>query len=724
MKTKINLWFFVVVFGLYFYSCNDKGSINYESSSHWATEGGYKILEFPKGELTQETAWELVKKEVLNNEISEVNVYASQSIMTPNMRYTEGREVVYTPDYDSWMFFIDDVPLADWHHPCRYVFVKHDGSRIDVIKATWLITELYELMTFISPSKWFQNIKSRAYNWTYNGNMDLIPTTEVASDCYAIIISGGYNALNNHYRYWNHCSGLYNVLTKKYGYPKGNIKSFISDGYSPDIDRNCYDYYTSSSTDLDLDGVDDVTGAATKANIANAFADLRSKLTEKDQLLIFITSHGSYYEDEGYYTTLWLEYLYADELKAMLTGFQTNNIQIVNTTCHSGGSIPSLILSNRVISSSCQANENAKAFPSLEYSKFAYHWINAMLGKKMDDLSITIDADSNTDSKISFYEAFEYAKTFADSDSEHAQYSSIPEDLGTSVSLEASYHIIGNTHFTNQETYSIYNLPSTASVSWNVTTYAKDPNNPANRVTTTSSSTNNTLTLTSPNAPRYYIIQATVTHNGQQENLIKYVTCGNPSPYTGTMSWECFPLTGNISFTHCSGGIEFNLNQEHSFIVNNFIDFGGNVFEDLEIEYILTPDLDSDICNGNEALLTFGFSGEGEMEVALSNDYSNDANFETFNIPYVVFDPNSYSLQLNKSNSTLNITSQATTYDLRIENSIRTVEIRTYDRQTLLTFNLEDEQTNITNIDISSLPSGTYILKITDDSVHYLKLVI
>ena len=203
MKTNKWLWLIIAVFGWSFYACSDEEGIGYESSPDWATEGGYKVLESTKEELTREEAWEVVKKEILDDKISEVNVYASLSKMLPNIKYTEGHEEISTPNYDSWMFFIDDVPLADWHHPCRYIFIKHDGSRIDVVKATWLITELYDLMSFISKSKWFQAVQSRAYNWTYDGNMNLVPTTEVASNCYAIIISGGYNALNNHYRYWN-----------------------------------------------------------------------------------------------------------------------------------------------------------------------------------------------------------------------------------------------------------------------------------------------------------------------------------------------------------------------------------------------------------------------------------------------------------------------------------------------------------------------------------------
>ena len=79
---------------------------------------------------------------------------------------------------------------------------------------------------------------------------------------------------------------------------------------------------------------------------------------------------------------------------------------------------------------------------------------------------------------------------------------------------------------------------------------------------------------------------------------------------------------------------------------------------------------------------------------------------------------------MNESTSTLNIASQTTTYGLRNENPIRTIEVRTYDRQTLLTFNVEDDQTNVADIDVSTLSPGTYILKVTDDTVHYLKLVI
>ena len=87
---------------------------------------------------------------------------------------------------------------------------------------------------------------------------------------HAVIISGGNHLYANNYRYWNNCSGLYNVLTKKYGYPKENIKSFISDGYNTAADRLLFHpnyiaayHYESSPTDLDQDGVDDVTGAAT-----------------------------------------------------------------------------------------------------------------------------------------------------------------------------------------------------------------------------------------------------------------------------------------------------------------------------------------------------------------------------------------------------------------------------------------------------------------------------
>lgn len=54
------------------------------------------------------------------------------------------------------------------------------------------------------------------------------------------------------------------MLEKKYGYPKDNIKTFISDGYNLGADRRFYntttEWFESSPTDLDQDGIDDVTG--------------------------------------------------------------------------------------------------------------------------------------------------------------------------------------------------------------------------------------------------------------------------------------------------------------------------------------------------------------------------------------------------------------------------------------------------------------------------------
>jgi len=39
----------------------------------------------------------------------------------------------YTIENDSWFFFIDDNPDADWEHDCRYVFIRCSDGQHEVI---------------------------------------------------------------------------------------------------------------------------------------------------------------------------------------------------------------------------------------------------------------------------------------------------------------------------------------------------------------------------------------------------------------------------------------------------------------------------------------------------------------------------------------------------------------------------------------------------------------
>ena len=742
MKTRNWLWLLLAAMVCTLYACSNE-DVGYESSPDWATEGGYKVLESIDGELTKEDAWEIVKDEVFEGNSETVVAYVSQSIVKAKSSFeTVGGKTLTTPNYDCWMFLLDDNPGGSLSRIMRYVFLKTNGGYIKLIKGSGL----WGFVGWDPILMWNKQTESRSLAPSlfgdFTGYMNISQTSTVASNRYAIIIGGGMDSYNNHYRYWNNCSAIYNVLRKKYGYPKDNIKTFISDGYNTAADRLFFHpnyiaamYYASSPTDLDQDGVDDLTGAATLSNIRSAFSDLRYTLTSEDELLIFITSHGA--TDGGHYATLWGERLYADELNEMLVGINTDHIQILNTVCYSGGFISELNSYNRVIGTACRADESSYPYSTFEFDAFPYYWISGLLGKEIDDLSTTVNCDLNNDNKISFYEAFAYAEVNARANveansntegaTEHAQYLSNPTTLGARVGLENLWFdtsLVGDSYFCNQAIYNLSYLPNDATVTWNVTLSEKHPSNPSELTTSTTTHTGNTLTLTRQQDAAIYDISATISYNGMQETLSKTVLCNGFSPYTGTLYWESGFLDGNTTYNWIDGGMELYLDQAQDLTITQHIDRQGTITNNPNIKNVMSPDLDGDIISGNTATLTFGFSGEGDLEVTLYSGCNDDMNGEPFLIPYIVFDPNSYSLQLDESTSTLNIASQTTTYGLRNENPIRTIEVRTYDRQTLLTFNVEDDQTNVADIDVSTLSPGTYILKVTDDTVHYLKLVI
>ena len=501
----------------------------------------------------------------------------------------------------------------------------------------------------------------------------------------------------------------------------------MADGNDPAADRNTNDdgTFDSSPTDLDGDGVSDITSSATASDVQAAFADLASTLTSDDELIVFINSHGGADIYNNCATTLWDGgLLYDFTLNSYLNQISAKNIHVIIAACHSGGFIDVLSAENRTITTSCSIDEMLSFEWSDSYDDFSLYWLSAIMSYSLDE-DRTINPDTNYDGIVSYSEAYYYAYNEAlDRRGKHAQYSSIPTSLGLTRGLkpESLYAINGDSRFCSQAVYNIPGLPSGANVEWNVTYSEKNPNNDSQLSHSSFTSTGSTLTL-SRTAPATYNIGTRITYNGLTEDISKKASCGACSPYNGIMYWESDLLNGSVQFNSNTGGPEFEVDVAQDFVVTSYVDFAGNVIVPT-IDYILSPDITQDDCSGNTSSLTFGFSGEGEMEVYLLNDCGNNGTEYSFIVPYIVFDPNSYSLQLDESTSTLNVASQTTTYGLRNENPIRTIEVRTYDRQTLLTFNVEDDQTNVADIDVSTLSPGTYILKVTDDTVHYLKLVI
>ena len=249
---------------------------------------------------------------VLGDSTEGLRVTALASLFTAaDHSLRAGRDTVKPPWPRCWVFFVDDSPLGEWEHPCRYVFVAEDLSAFAVQYGRSL------LEAFASNGDRVL-FKLAVPHPVIDVRQPPVPTalaSEPASqallaldysgsgqNCYAVIISGGANSYNNWGRYWNNCSQIYSTLLQKYHIPESHITILMSDGVNTNADRNIGNdvtpIYVNTDPDIDQDGDDDIDFSCTHANVRSVLTNLQATLTANDQLFIYITDHG--YQEAGH----------------------------------------------------------------------------------------------------------------------------------------------------------------------------------------------------------------------------------------------------------------------------------------------------------------------------------------------------------------------------------------------------------------------------------------
>ncbi len=359
---------------------------------------------------------------------------------------TWGGRAVHTPWTDYWLFFIDDAPAANWAHPCRYVFVARDLTAVAVQYALTPLTvesdaptgPVGENLPVLIP------YRAPARAATPDGPPPAVAGIRydgAVSNCYAVIVSGGYDTNNNHIRYWGDAAFIYSTLTKKYGYSDQHIFALIADGTNPAIDRSDG---TSSPVDLDGDGDTDIDNEGSAAAVSNTLVQLRTILNSNDQLFVFFTDHGGPTAGGGDWDTelnLWMYQVLRDvTLKKLTTNFPCP-VLFVMEQCFSGGFINDLNQPQRVIATAAPNDASSWAGgTSPTYDQWCYYWTAAMRGfypgvqPWLDGAAC--DADANRDGYVSFQEAsaFAYTQRYY---KDIPQYFSAPTGLGARVFLVA-----------------------------------------------------------------------------------------------------------------------------------------------------------------------------------------------------------------------------------------------------------------------------------------------
>lgn len=247
--------------------------------------------------------------------------------------------------------------------------------------------------------QWFESIVS----------VSIIPGLKFVRH-YALLISGGIDSSSAYYRYWNDLKFMYSILVNHYSYDPRNIIVIYKNGVAEDAQMP-------------------VNYSATLSNVQTAFTQLAGKMTADDRFFLFTTNHGSASGLNLYYN----QKVTQNQMATMLDSLTVSRIVVVMEQCFSGSFISQISGANRVILTACSSSEVSWSCDTEgSYNEFVYHFMSAV--NFQTPTGTAVNADMNSDEKISMVEAFNYARSH-DSRSESPYYDDSGDGIGHSATI-------------------------------------------------------------------------------------------------------------------------------------------------------------------------------------------------------------------------------------------------------------------------------------------------
>jgi PKD repeat protein len=397
---------------------------------------------------------------ILNSDITGKAIYTSQNPLKAGTP-VNGWATSFNVPVNGWLIFIDDHPKANWEHPVRLV-ISDDTHQQTVFQGT-----SYPKNIGLSQIAG-ETLKTRGGNeigdgysagYTGGGGGNAVCGNIECKNCYALLISGGFDKDNNFDRYWNDLSGMYKTLRETYCYPEENIYVLMSDGGDPGQDQRTgpgSQDYDSSPTNLDdLGRVNDIYGKATRADVENMLHTLSGDslapapgvptLTSDDDLFIFTTNHGGQDPAGTGKVRLWLwgeeeqQYIWDDEFVNGLGACKARSITMTMEQCYSGGFVDPFIKGTPPGQTRVIATAASAAQPSYG-NDFSFWWIDGAMGPANDP---TKNDGIRADAFTSFLDVFMYAASHDPSAVQHYEtpvYSGGTPDAGDTSGLSSCSH--------------------------------------------------------------------------------------------------------------------------------------------------------------------------------------------------------------------------------------------------------------------------------------------
>jgi hypothetical protein len=391
------------------------GSFNHESAQTRAVKQKKMLrVKKPIKLLSLDKAKQLMVKKLYRGRLGKRALFANPIHKTKGARIASWRSPnKITIQKDSWFFFVDEQPGANWEHKASYVVVERATGKMKKVAAMSPPVEVMR-MKGLNPLATTQ-LQVMKRNLTLVRPKLMIKAIRLLKRSkYAVLLSGGWNAGSNYSRYWNDLSFIYKALKNKYKYNDYEIIVLYANGtHAP-------------NGDLDGNGTNDIDYAATKSNLTKVFNSVGATLSSTGKFFFYSTNHGG--DDAGSYKsnlTLWGESIKDYEFGALTKKIKCNNAIYVMEQCFSGGMMDDILNAQPkpctkprvVVMTACRENEVSWSCDTEgAYDEYVYHWTSAVYGRT--PTGTPVDADTNNDGKVTMKEAHEYAKS-KDSRNEH-----------------------------------------------------------------------------------------------------------------------------------------------------------------------------------------------------------------------------------------------------------------------------------------------------------------
>jgi len=332
---------------------------------------------------------------------------------------------------DSILVFEDQMPGANFGHPCRYYFHSpEDGSLLGTAEAQFP-PEVSDPK--LAPEYFHEPLKLSATIPSVYGRIDW-DTRPVFpwfadDDRFALLFT---SQISNR-RHVEDIEFAYRILRHKFGVPAANIYVLCFDGTVGSTDFSGADMATwvGDGTAYQMQ----IHGSATKANLQSTLEEIDSRMGKDSFLFVHTNNHGSpsgLCIDQSSVLT-------PGEWSTMLDGMDPFGTLVVTMEqCYSGAFLqPTLDHSNAARTSFASAvPANKVSAGDSHFDQWARAWFESINGATAYGAGLAHQPDANGNGRVSVREAFDYSDAYDYPNTyDDPQYGDSPAGCGSSIYL-------------------------------------------------------------------------------------------------------------------------------------------------------------------------------------------------------------------------------------------------------------------------------------------------